>query len=200
MSGPLSAARIGPNAIIQVAHALEARGTAATATDLFERAGLGAYLATPPQHMVDESEVIALHRALRAGLPDAEAREIARSAGVGTGDYLVSHRIPAVARGALRVLPAAAARRLLLRAIVRHAWTFAGSARFSARPGRPIELGLEDCPICRGAKAPGPICEYYTATFERLFARLIDARIRVRETACIASGAAACRFEIDWPR
>ncbi len=199
MSGPVSAARIGPNAITQVARALEARGMAATAAALFEHAGLGAYLATPPRHMVDESEVIALHRALRAGLPEPEAREIARSAGVGTGDYLVSHRIPAVARGALGALPAPAARRLLLRAIARHAWTFAGSARFSARPGRPIELRVENCPICRGDTAPGPVCEYYRATFERLFVRLIDARIQVREVTCIAGGAAACLFEIDWP-
>jgi divinyl protochlorophyllide a 8-vinyl-reductase len=64
---------------------------------------------------------------------------------------------------------------------------------------RPVVLLIEGCPICRGAHAAAPICDYYAATFLRLFTRLVHTRAVVRETACAAAGAGACRFEIDWP-
>jgi divinyl protochlorophyllide a 8-vinyl-reductase len=55
------------------------------------------------------------------------------------------------------------------------------------------------CPICRGARADDPICDYYAATFEHLFRALIHPRIEVRETQCQAQGASACVFEASVP-
>jgi len=101
-------------------------------------------------------------------------------------------------RGLLKVLPASLAAPLLVDAIRRHAWTFAGSGRFAAQGGRPLRLSITGCPICRGATCPTRICDYYTATFERLFAALVCATCSVRETACEANGAPACVFEISW--
>jgi divinyl protochlorophyllide a 8-vinyl-reductase len=168
------------------------------AGQLLRVVGIGAYIEAPPQHMVDEREVIALHAAVRESLPPGTARGIAIEAGLATGDYLLAHRIPAVAGFVLRLLPAELASRALLAAITRHSWTFAGSGRFMAQAGRPVVITIENCPICRGAHASTTVCEYYAATFERLFTRLVHARARVRETACVAAGATACRFEIDW--
>jgi replicative DNA helicase len=46
--------------------------------------------------------------------------------------------------------------------------------------------------------ADSPACDFYAATFERLFAVLVHARARVHEVACEACGDAECRFEIRW--
>jgi divinyl protochlorophyllide a 8-vinyl-reductase len=198
MMAAASAGRIGPNAVIQVAAALDQRLGTGVARDLMQAAGLGAYVRTPPQHLIDEREVIALHTLLRERLQPATATEVVRAAGVATGDYLLEHRIPRLAQSALRALPAPLAARLLLGAIRRHAWTFAGSGHFLARSGRPVVISIGSCPICRGAHAAGPQCGYYAATFQRLFRQLVHRNAHVRETACQAAGAACCRFEIDW--
>ncbi len=190
--------RIGPNAIIRVAEALrQHKGEAVTAL-IFGRAGLLPYLAELPQSMVDEAEVMRLHGALRDCVGPAEARAVARDAGHRTADYLLTRRIPRAVQTLLRRLPAALAARLLLAAIRRHAWTFAGSGHFSARAGKPVALTLRDNPLCRGVAVDEPACDYYSATFERLFRVLVHPRARVRETACEAMGADACVFEIDW--
>ena len=131
------AGRIGPNAITRVAEVLLPRLGAGTTAAIFERAGLQAYLAHPPQSMVDEAEVSRLHRALRAVVGEAGAREVAFEAGTRTGDYLLAHRIPKPVQWLLRHLPAPLAARVLLAAIRRHAWTFAGSGEFTVRAGHP---------------------------------------------------------------
>jgi divinyl protochlorophyllide a 8-vinyl-reductase len=123
---------------------------------------------------------------------------VAIEAGAATGDYLFAHRIPRLAQRLLRVLPAPLASRVLLKAITRHAWTFAGSGHFAARAGHPVIITIGDCAICRGARAAAPCCDCYSATFTRLFAELVHPHATAREVECIAAGAAACRFEISW--
>jgi divinyl protochlorophyllide a 8-vinyl-reductase len=196
--GTANAARIGPNAIIQMAAALEHALGRAPTERLMDSAGVGPYLDAPPAHMVDEREVIALHSAVREQLPLTRARDVAIAAGVATGDYLLANRIPRLAQRLLRNLPAPLASRGLLEAITQHAWTFAGSGQFDARPGHPVIIAIGNRAICRGARAAGPCCEYYSATFTRLFAELVHPSAIAREAACIAAGAAACRFEIRW--
>jgi divinyl protochlorophyllide a 8-vinyl-reductase len=190
------AARIGPNAIIRTAEALRERlGDGRTAA-LFREAGLGAYLTAMPDDMVDEREVIALHRILRTELGTGDARAIARDAGRRTGDYLLAHRIPHLAQRVLRALPAPLATRALLAAVARHAWTFAGSGRFQVRAGRPTRVMITGCPLCRHATATAPVCDFYAGTFERLFRRLVSPQTSVIETECEAAGSEACIFEI----
>jgi len=192
------AGRIGPNAIIRVAEVLPAFvGTAAT-WQLFERAGMVQYLRTPPEGMVDETEVMRLHGELRVSLGGATAAEVARQAGLRTADYLLAHRIPQPVQRLLKILPARLAARVLLQAITRHAWTFAGSGRFSARAGTPVVLEIRDNPLCRGVHADAPVCDFYAATFERLFRVLVHPAAGVQEVACEARGDDACRFELRW--
>jgi divinyl protochlorophyllide a 8-vinyl-reductase len=191
-------ARIGPNAIIQVAAALRARRGERLTTDLFAAAGLGHHLDAPPTAMVEESEVTRLQQALRAQLEPAQAREVCREAGLRTADYLLANRIPRLVQGLLRALPAGVASRVLLAAIGRHAWTFAGSGRFTVAQGPPLTLSITGCAICRGAALDAPGCDYYAATFERLYRQLVDPRTVVAETECQACGAEACRFELRW--
>lgn len=193
-------ARIGPNAIIRVAEALRAQAGEAATAALFRTAGLEHYLQAMPGHMVDEREVIALHQRLRPALGEAPARAVAREAGLLTGDYLLANRIPRAAQRVLRVLPPSLASRVLLRAIGGHAWTFAGSGTFRAELGHPVRLSIANCPLCRGTRAEAPLCDYYAATFERLFRTLVSRRATVVETQCQATGASACVFEISWKR
>jgi len=190
--------RIGPNAITRVAEALLAEAGPAARAEIFGRAGLAAYLHEPPQEMVDEREVIALHAALRSGLPAEVLHRINRDAGARTGAYLLAHRIPRPVQVLLRHLPAPLAAGLLVAAIGRHAWTFAGTACFSARGRRPVEFTLVDCPMCRGARSGEPCCDFYTGCFEHLFRTLVHRNTQVRETSCVASGDARCHFDVRW--
>jgi divinyl protochlorophyllide a 8-vinyl-reductase len=189
-------ARIGPNAIIRVAEALVARH--GSAQPCFAEAGLAHYLDALPQEMVDELEVIALQRSLRDRLGIAEARAVSRDAGLRTGDYLLANRIPKPAQLLLRLLPPGPASGILLGAVGKHAWTFSGSGDFSFETGRPVRVRIAGCPICRGALSDVPLCDFYTAAFERLFTTLVSRRTRVDEVECQATGADACVFEMRW--
>ena len=188
--------RIGPNAITRVAEALTAaRGSA---DDVFASAGLSRYLADPPEAMVDERDVTALQRALRAELDRATAGQIGHDAGLRTGDYLLAHRIPKPAQRILKLLPPSAASRMLLKAVGKHAWTFSGSGQFSYTISRPVQVRIQDCPLCRGSHADAPVCDFYRGAFERLFTTLVNPRTQVIETECQAMGADACVFEMRW--
>jgi divinyl protochlorophyllide a 8-vinyl-reductase len=195
---PAQGARIGPNAITRVAEALCAGPGEATARRVFAAAGIAHHLQAPPEAMVDERDVTRLATALRDLLPDAEARCIARAAGTATGGYLLARRIPRPAQLVLQAMPAFVAGPLLLAAIRRHAWTFAGSGAFTANSGLPVQLAIAGSPMCRGTQAEAPVCDYYAATFERLFRALVHPHATVVETACEACGADACRFEVRW--
>ena len=192
------AGRIGPNAIIQTAEALRLLLGEEAARRVFAAARLEAHLAAPPADMVDEAEVTRLCRALRTVLDDDAARAVSTKAGQLTAAYLLAHRIPSAAQRVLRLLPARLASRALTRAISAHAWTFAGTGIFTARPGRPTIYEISHCPLCRGHHGDHAVCDFYAATFETLFKTLVHRDARAREIACQATGAAACRFEIDW--
>ena len=189
-------ARIGPNAIIRVAEAITARGD--DPAPIFASAGLAHYLEAPPEQMVDEAEVIALQTTLRATLDPETAKQVSHDAGLRTGDYLLAHRIPKGAQRILKLLPPGPASRILLGAVGKHAWTFSGSGHFSFETGRPVRVRIAGCPICRGAQADHPVCDFYAGAFERLFTTLVSRKTQVRETQCQAMGADACVFEMLW--
>jgi divinyl protochlorophyllide a 8-vinyl-reductase len=161
--------------------------------------GFERYVRSPPQEMVDELEVIRLHTSVRERLASAAFHSVALAAGRGTANYLLANRIPAPAQWLLRALPAALSSRLLTAAITGHAWTFAGSGHCTVARGPPLAITIQGCAICCGAHAAVPVCDYYTATFARLFSKLVDRRATAVETHCIANGAPSCRFEITWP-
>jgi divinyl protochlorophyllide a 8-vinyl-reductase len=192
------AGRIGPNAITRVAEVLPGRVGQIATQALFERAGLLHHLHRPPETMVEETEVRRLHGALRDQLGAAEAREVALAAGRRTGDYLLANRIPKPVQALLKGLPAPLAARVLLTAIRRNSWTFVGSGQFQARAGAPVVLTIRHNPLCRDLITESPACDFYAATFERLFAVLVHPRAQVREVACESCGDAECRFEIRW--
>ncbi|MFB9151345.1 bacteriochlorophyll 4-vinyl reductase [Roseovarius ramblicola] len=184
-------ARVGPNAILQTAAALEAQGGRALARQVFEVAGLGALVDDPPGSMVPEGQAAALMRALHATLPPDTAARVSYDAGRRTGDYILQNRIPAPARTLLRLLPARLAAPILLRAVAAHAWTFAGSGRIEIAPGRPVRLMIHDNPLAVAGS------DWHRAALEVLFRRLVHPRAAVRQAASCAGGDGPCVFEIS---
>jgi divinyl protochlorophyllide a 8-vinyl-reductase len=186
-------ARIGPNAILQMVPVLDAHTGPDVRRSLLAEAGV---IELPDgSGMIPEGPAAALHQALRRRLPH-EAPQIAREAGLGTGDYILAHRIPRTAQALLRVLPARLAAPILARAIARHAWTFAGSGTFAIAARTPLTFTLVDNPVVRGERSAVPLCAWHEAVFERLFRRLVSRSALVTETQCCAQGAPACRFEV----
>lgn len=197
MFGPRPTGRIGPNAITRLADALQSCGSE-TRRAVFERAELAHYLQSAPTQMVEEDEVLRLHAVLRRELGLPEAARVSIAAGHATANYLLAHRIPALARRALRVLPTRLGASLLARAISQNAWTFVGSGTFDVIRSRPtLIFRIAGSPLCRGEGAAAPLCHYYAATFEHLFSSMLGKSIPVRETQCTAMGALACLFEVD---
>jgi divinyl protochlorophyllide a 8-vinyl-reductase len=148
--------------------------------------------------MVAEADVARLHRATIFRLGESRAADISRDAGRRTGEYLLAHRIPLLAQRILKRLPRAIAARILVAAIARHAWTFAGGGAFSYDTSPKLTLRLEGSPICKGLETREPACAYFAATFERVFAEMRGPSVQVVETACEATGAPACVFDVDW--
>ncbi len=193
------AARIGPNAIIQVVAALRAAGDEQRLRQIFAAAGLSDCIDQPPAAMVAETAVARLHQTVRATLPESLATQIMTDAGRRTGEYVLARRIPAPVRVILPRLPMVLARELLLKAICGNAWTFAGSGQFSAQDGQPCIVEIRANPVVAGETATVPVCHWHSAVFATLFQRLASTDFIVCETACCAMGAAACRFEIYVP-
>lgn len=190
--------RIGPNAVIQLIEALRRAGRLKVAADALAAVGEQGWIAQPPDAMVDERRVAAVHAAVLGALEAEEGRRIFAEAGRATGDYLLAHRIPPAAAWALRRTPPALSARLLVAAIRRHAWTFAGSGEFRARADRDVRLEIRGNPLRPSAGRCDAGCVWHAAVFERLFQSLVSPRARAVEAACESRGAAACAFEVSW--
>jgi divinyl protochlorophyllide a 8-vinyl-reductase len=187
-----SGARIGPNAILQLIPVVDAAIGPARRADLFAQAGVA--LPPPDAGMLPEAQVIRLHRTLALRLPDQSA-QLSRAAGLATGDYILANRIPAPARVLIRALPAPLGARLLVTAIAKHAWTFAGSGRFRILSHRPLTVSITANPLAVGIGS-APSCHWHSAVFQRLFSALVWPAATVTETSCCACGEAACTFTI----
>ncbi len=183
---------VGPNAVIQLAHALRDLNGTDAARQVFERAGFGELLDRPPTQMIDERVPAALFAALWQNLPDASATRIAKAAGQRTADYILANRMPRAVQIVLRRLPAGIAAPILLAAINENAWTFVGSGTCRTRPGQLAIIEISNNPIAM------PDCVWHQAVFERLFRELVSPRTVVRHVMCCARGDGVCRFELSF--
>ncbi len=182
-----SGAMIGPNAVLQVMAVLDAD----LGRPMRDRVLAGLRLPPPDSGMIPQAEAVAVHRAVRAALPD-RADALLVAAGGATAEYILRHRIPAPARLLIRALPAGLGARVLARAIARHAWTFAGSGRFRLARLSPVTFELAANPLAERGHA----CLWHAAVFRCLFARLVWRDCAVREEECAGLGGTVCRFVI----
>jgi divinyl protochlorophyllide a 8-vinyl-reductase len=192
------AAAIGPNAATQLLVALHLAVEPSTIERILADAGAETWMADPPHAMVDERRVAGLHKATRALLGRERSETVLREAGSLTADYLLEARIPHWARAILTALPASGSARVLTRAIQGHAWTFAGSGRFSSANDRGLRYEIWSNPLCAGERAPKPVCVWHAAVFQRLFQALVSPAAHVVETHCRARGDDCCRFSLNW--
>lgn len=181
-------ARVGPNAIVRVAEALDERLGASAMAEVFRCAGLTGYLEAPPGSMVDEREAARLFDTVYRSLPREDADAVMHRAGVLTAEYLLANRIPRPVQAVLKVLPAPLSGRALIAAIRGNAWTFAGSGTFRAAGGKRGEIEIAANPL----RAPG--CVWHVAVFETLLTALVHRKIRVVH-GHPAPGGEICRFE-----
>ena len=187
-------AHIGPNAILQHLPLLHSSLGPNATSALLAQAGL----AQPPaaHGMVAQATVVRFHNAVTQHL-GARAPALQWAAGVGTGRYILANRIPRPAQALLRALPSTWGARLLTRAILQHAWTFAGSGQLQVIQRSPLVLGLHQNPLAIAAPpATSPSCHWHAAVFQTLFSALIWPAAQVRETGCMACGDACCSFQI----
>ena len=193
-------ARVGPNAAIQLLRVLAAAADPDTIDRILVTAGVCDWAAHAPEAMVDERPVAALHRATLTILGRERGLAVLAQAGALTGDYILANRIPALARGVLKALPARIASRLLVRAIAAHAWTFVGSGRFVCTSSDGLNFEIGSNPLCPGERSDSPICVWHAAVFQKLFQALATRKAHVVETHCRARGDVCCRFVVEGVR
>ena len=197
-------ALIGPNAIIQVAESISSRLGPDKLDRVMHAAGLDRFINSPPEHMVSELDVANLHRAVAANVEQSQGVAIMAEAGHRTARYLLANRIPAPARVVLKALPATLAARLLLTAIEKHAWTFAGSSTFSFDARHPVRISLSGSPMFAMPQSRVLAASYFEATFESLFQELVSVRTRAiginqpSDAKGADSTEAACAFALAW--
>lgn len=179
---------VGPNAILQTATAIRAFAGDAECRQVFARAGLDHYLDLPPSQMLPENEPARLFAAIADQFGREDAKHILHEAGTLTGEYILANRIPAFARVILRILPRFLSARLLMKAIAKHAWTFAGSGEVSVSLRWPVSIRITDNPLA----TPG--CPWHLAVFEALYRNLVSPEAVFIHTDCCCSGR-ACRSE-----
>ena len=185
--------RIGPNAITQLIAPLQRAYGTEVSEAVFTSAGIGRLLHEPVADMVPELAVRALFEALQVELGEQVSARLLTEAGHGTALYVLEHRIPRLVQALLKALPAAAAGRLLLKAIGKHAWTFAGSGEFAVTGRRPASIEIAHNPIA----TPG--CPWHQAVFLTLFTTLVSPGVRVEHPECQCLGAGSCRFIVHYP-
>jgi divinyl protochlorophyllide a 8-vinyl-reductase len=185
--------RIGPNAIIQLAESGRILGADAIVRTAFRRSGHAIWFERPPEDMLDEADVAAVHDALWCEAPKEIAEALIVEAGRRTADYVIENRIPPAVRRLLEALPAVLAEPVLLNAIARHAWTFAGSGNFLAAPDGLARFSIQANPL---ASPRAGHCLWHEAVFTRMWQRLVSPRARVGELSCCGQGAPACRFRV----
>jgi divinyl protochlorophyllide a 8-vinyl-reductase len=196
VSATMSAARIGPNAIIQTIAALREAYAPEDLRALLAGEAEG-YLSHLPHEMIPEVEFHDLVTLLTARLGAERAGAILHRSGERTADYVRANRIPAPIRTVLGLLPAPLSLRLLLPAISKHAWTFGGSGRFSFSVGRMAWVSIGKPSGDRDtSEIAAVLCRYYCGAFTQMLRRLVSSRISLRETSCQAHGGPACVYQI----
>lgn len=185
--------RVGPNAIIQTGRALDRLHGMAVRDAVFGDAGLGWMGRREPGGMVRAEAVVALNAAVLRRLAVHDAERVMWQAGAETARYILDHRIPRMAQRLIGLLPGRLGLALLLRAIARHGWTFAGAAHVGAGSNW---ICINNNPLCLGRSGYAG-CTWHKAVFTTLIEVIIGREALVHETHCLSRGDDFCRFQIE---
>ncbi|NWJ45810.1 MAG: bacteriochlorophyll 4-vinyl reductase [Chloroflexi bacterium] len=193
--------KIGPNSLIQTVRAMRRIYGDEKARRILEEGGQGFLWDHHPGEMIDEGEFITLARMLYSNLGVQETLPLLRLSGNLTGEYVLANRIPKFAQRIIKFLPRKLRLKVMLNAIGKNAWTFAGSGKYSFTLSPQLQINLDESIIRHAiSKANVPVCSYYTGAFETLLKTLVDAHIQVEEIECAIRGDSRCVFQIKFTR
>lgn len=190
--------KLGPNAIIQTVAALEEALGVERARAALVRGGAGDLPDHLPQALIDEHEFHELVMLLIDQLGGDATIDILARSGQLTAEYVFANRIPAIVRAILRILPPQLGLKILLPAMQRHTWTFAGSGSFAYHSGVMPWLEVANPAVRDDRALAGALCAYYRGAFAQMLRMLIDPRARLRDCECQARGDRRCRYAIEW--
>lgn len=185
---------VGPNAILQLKYPMErhlGHGVLEQVLDLCR-------VEMPTgERMIPEVAVGRVHHTLWQLFP-LQAEPVSQAAGRATARYIQHHRIPRIARVALRVGPRTWAERRLASAIEAHAWTFCGSGAFGTHmEDGQIHFLIRHNPLADHGAQPPHLCHWHSAVFSELFSQLLGRPYTCREVSCCAMGAEVCHFIVS---
>ena len=184
---------VGANPILELVAVVQQRFGNAKAAVLMADTQWRVY--RMPTEMVPEQHVRAVVHAAYEQLGAARAVDALDAAGIERAHAMLAHDIPQLTQWMIRKLPTRLAMRVLLLAIKRSSWTFAGSARFDvAVADHAAVVDFHDCEMNRGMHAKQTGCPFYRATFRELLRTLVSPTATVDETECCAAGDTRCRF------
>ncbi|ACF13097.1 bacteriochlorophyll 4-vinyl reductase [Chloroherpeton thalassium ATCC 35110] len=184
-------ARIGPNSIIQTFNALSTRFGEERTKAIFRSAGHEKYIGNLPSEMVNEAEFHALVKAVLEEIGEKDASEILKDSGQRTAEYLLKNRIPGIFQSLVKLMPKKLGMKLLLFAISKNAWTFAGSGAFSFEVGDTMYIRV------RVSFPSKPVVAYfYGGTFYKLLRTLIDPAAHVAIEEHSEKGEIDCFYNV----
>jgi len=190
--------KIGPNSIIQTVAALEEAYGVREARAILMRGGAGDLPDHLPSALIDEGDFHALVEVLIGQIGAAAVTDILSRSGQRTSEYVFANRIPPMARFVLRVLPPPLSLRVLLPAMKRHTWTFAGSGAFTCATGKAPWLAVSNPALFDTPAMAAAMCAYYRGAFEHMLRMLVSPRVMLRDVECQACGDRRCRYAIAW--
>ena len=184
-----ASAKIGPNSIIQTVAALEAKYGKAEADARLTVAGHGHLIDNLPSEMVEENKFHNLVASLDKDIDTDVLAELLNDSGQRTAAYLLKVRIPGFFQKLLKPLPPGLAFKLLLFAISKNAWTFAGSGDFSYTTGRTpvitVKVTHPTLPV---------VGNFYLGTFTKLLRELVNPDTKIETSITGESGNITCRY------
>ncbi|MEE4347591.1 MAG: bacteriochlorophyll 4-vinyl reductase [Paracoccaceae bacterium] len=192
LRAPRRKGMMGSQAVLPLVAAVERRLGAAAVAQLLNEARF-THLPEPGEP-VRERQVAVLHQSLRRAWPDMAA-EIQREAARDAVEWIMANRMPARARKLLSNMPWPLAVWMLGRHAVQNAWTFGGSGKFTVLGTNTFQM--VDNPLVRGEHSSSPICVWHEELFQHTFRRMAHSRLTCVETECMATGADACRFQLQ---
>lgn len=185
--------RIGSDAVLQTLDALSEVGGVHLVQRIVDVAGLRYVVDQTLPDMVPQSVFSALVQSIEDMLPRSQVDLVAVKSGRKTGAILLEQYIPDMAQKLLRTLPKRVAGPLLLHALEKHAWTFAGSASVHHIDGPPLKLVIGSNPMANWG------CLWQCALLETVFRHVISPDARIWQMACCASDSTKCCVDYKPP-
>lgn len=185
--------RIGSDAVLHTLDALSEVGGDHLTQEIIDAAGLRHVVGQTLQEMVPQSVFSALVQSIEDLLPRSQVDLVAVKSGRKTGAVLLEQYIPEMAQKLLRTLPKRVAGPLLLRALEKHAWTFAGSASVHHIDGPPLKLVIGNNPMAIWG------CLWQCALLETVFRRVVSPDARIWQMACCESNPMECCVDYKPP-